>query len=417
MFHESKVQSLTSHSPQVLVEVSGLVNSAKVSVPVKLVNNHAHKQNSNNGVDIVARLRYEVESRGNERFNNSNFVPHRIANVVTIKKKPDFGESGNGLYAFPIYFLQVRTLYSCTICCTDTECNQELARIEFQTKPPPSDVELDLFTRVAGQQSCRCVFYDTELTQSFIEECPFDSLMTVVDLSKFCSDDSKRAVRDLFAKLYRASLFTLPTNNSIIFLPSPLQRFCLDLRISTKIRWDRNKRMREYLKNFRLSVNHNFPLSLKELFRSKPIQGQGKWVTNWLYDTLVGMAEHGESEKSQVEHRVFELWEGDKLVAVTAGFAVGSCYHDYSMATLVKDKRSCGHILTKVVGHILQRCGYSLWYWGYEVEYMKTYKGYGGRLFDRKEFAKRWFSASEEPPMKSIETEISCGNALVQPKM
>jgi hypothetical protein len=37
-------------------------------------------------------------------------------------------------------------------------------------------------------------------------------------------------------------------------------------------------------------------------------------------------------------------------VAVVAGFGVGRVWHDYSMCTLVKDRRSAGSLLTKAVG-------------------------------------------------------------------
>ena len=35
------------------------------------------------------------------------------------------------------------------------------------------------------------------------------------------------------------------------------------------------------------------------------------------------------------------------------GFTIGGVYQDYTMCTLMRDKRSCGSILTKVVGYIL----------------------------------------------------------------
>jgi hypothetical protein len=40
------------------------------------------------------------------------------------------------------------------------------------------------------------------------------------------------------------------------------------------------------------------------------------------------------------------------------------------MMTLIRDHRSCGAILSRLVGAILQRMGVHLWYWGYKVAYM-----------------------------------------------
>ena len=73
------------------------------------------------------------------------------------------------------------------------------------------------------------------------------------------------------------------------------------------------------------------------------------------------------------------------------GFTIGGVYQDYTMCTLMRDKRSCGSILTKVVGYILQEIGISIWYWGYKCEYMEEYcKHYGAKEIDRIEFYDIW---------------------------
>lgn len=65
-----------------------------------------------------------------------------------------------------------------------------------------------------------------------------------------------------------------------------------------------------------------------------------------------------------------------KLAAVTAGMSAGSNFHDYSMCTFVRDSRCLGHVLTKTVADLLQKCGFDLWYWGYKGEYMAQYDQY-----------------------------------------
>ena len=76
-----------------------------------------------------------------------------------------------------------------------------------------------------------------------------------------------------------------------------------------------------------------------------------------------------------------------KVAASTFGFSRGGIFEDYTMCTLIRDHRSCGSILSKLVGCILQQLGFSLWYWGYEVEYMKEYiSHYGGRQVSRPQF-------------------------------
>ena len=97
------------------------------------------------------------------------------------------------------------------------------------------------------------------------------------------------------------------------------------------------------------------------------------------------------------------------LVAACAGFSVGNAaYHDYTMGTFTKDHRSFGTIASKTVGHILQFCRVQLWYWGCKIGYMAEYDGekYGGRNFQRAEFAERWRRAvlGEGPRGSGAET-------------
>ena len=55
---------------------------------------------------------------------------------------------------------------------------------------------------------------------------------------------------------------------------------------------------------------------------------------------------------------------GDKktgeLAACVFSLAVGCYFHDYTMSCFVRDKRSPGAILNKVVGALLEECGYHL---------------------------------------------------------
>lgn len=122
--------------------------------------------------------------------------------------------------------------------------------------------------------------------------------------------------------------------------------------------------------------------------------------------------------RDKVHHHVFELWDATtgELLALTAGFGVGRAFHDYSMATLVKDKRSAGAVLSKTVAHLLSKCGYGLWYWGFKNPYMAAYDAYGGRQLEREEFNDRWAKLREEEPMMELCDAIAAGLALVAPR-
>ncbi|CAD7967975.1 unnamed protein product [Amoebophrya sp. A25] len=123
------------------------------------------------------------------------------------------------------------------------------------------------------------------------------------------------------------------------------------------------------------------------------------WLTEELLKTLSELEATVPGPNAPPVHQcVFEFWEGEELVALCAGFAVGNgAYHDYSMCTLKRDHRSLGHIASKTVGHILRVCGFQLWYWGCKIGYMSQYEEkYGGRDFPRMEFADRWSKAASE---------------------
>ena len=120
----------------------------------------------------------------------------------------------------------------------------------------------------------------------------------------------------------------------------------------------------------------------------------------------------------RVRHHVFELWdaETDDLLAITAGFGVGRAFHDYSMAALVRDKRSAGQVLTKTVAALLQGLGYGIWYWGFKVPYMAQYDRFGGRNIGRDEFNERWEALTAAEPDGAIEVAIAAGAALIAPR-
>ena len=236
----------------------------------------------------------------------------------------------------------------------------------------------------------------------------------------------------LVEQLYRAALFTLPDGDgaegeALLMIPNPVNRYCIDLRRDAK--WNKSQTMRaSRLAKFRLSVNADFGASLTALMRGHDSRG-GTWFTAELLAMFKRMlaAENdrgaaGDQATGTISHRVFELWDttdeaAPELLAVTAGFGVGCCFHDYSMFTLVRDQRSAGSVLTKTVAHALKSCGYSLWYWGYKGDYMEAYDAYGGRDFPRFEFWQRWQEGIATPPTTDVRAFVSTGRALVPPRL
>ena len=219
------------------------------------------------------------------------------------------------------------------------------------------------------------------------------------------------------------------------------------------IRWGRNKKLKRYKKDFYLSVNFKFKDHLK-ICKSYHIEkehrkamglvmgnleingndkgddaSKGKEDGTWITDDFIDLLDHcqrSEGDQDVLKFVTFELWEreSNEIVAASFGYLIGSILCDYTFMTLKRDHRSCGNILTKVIGDVLQSCGYDLWYWGFRLEYMTDYDKYGGKEIPRSEFDSVFQnSCSQQPqiinchqqPVKDIVEHIKAGKAFVEP--
>ncbi|KPA83326.1 hypothetical protein ABB37_02984 [Leptomonas pyrrhocoris] len=103
-----------------------------------------------------------------------------------------------------------------------------------------------------------------------------------------------------------------------------------------------------------------------------------------------------------------------EVVAGCCGMAIGSVYHDYTMYTVRRCKDSLGTFLTKLLGEALQRCGYTLWYWGLRLGYMAEYeKHFGAVAMSRNEFYARWCAARDVAPACAVETYLRSSKGMV----
>lgn len=103
-----------------------------------------------------------------------------------------------------------------------------------------------------------------------------------------------------------------------------------------------------------------------------------------------------------------------EVVAGCCGMAIGSVYHDYTMYTLRQCKDSLGSFLTKLLGEALQRCGYTLWYWGFRLGYMADYeKHFGAVNMPRAEFYHRWCAARDVEPACAVEDFLRASRGMV----
>jgi hypothetical protein len=88
---------------------------------------------------------------------------------------------------------------------------------------------------------------------------------------------------------------------------------------------------------------------------------------------------------------------------------------DYTFCTLRLDARSVGGILTRALGDVLTKAGYTHWYWGFALRYMRDYDSYGGAEVSRGEFY-RTLQASTQTPAGPVADVIEGGRALIAPR-
>ncbi|CAJ1340489.1 unnamed protein product [Effrenium voratum] len=199
---------------------------------------------------------------------------------------------------------------------------------------------------------------------------------------------------DVLRSLWLNACFTLPSRHSpIAQCPNPIRRYCLDL--TKRQPWLRNKKVRRHKSDFRLTVNANFRATFQQCERTHREAGRGSWITPDLIEGL----DRCRKEDGELKVYSIELWEKStgQLAAAIMALSVGDIFHDYTTATMLRDGRSPGAILTKVVGHLLTEAGYTLWYWGFKNPYMGEYDGqYGGlELRNDLDFWPRWRQARE----------------------
>lgn len=156
------------------------------------------------------------------------------------------------------------------------------------------------------------------------------------------------------------------------------------------INWFRNNKLRKYLSQFDLVIKQDLTADLLKAAAYHSGNKDGTWLTKGFIAQLNDLANVAASSSD----RRFQMYsfsliekESHEVTATTFGFASGGIFEDYTMATFKRDKRSCGAILNRLVGYLLQEAGFTLWYWGYEIGYMSEYcEHYHARNFLRPEF-------------------------------
>jgi len=211
----------------------------------------------------------------------------------------------------------------------------------------------------------------------------------------------------LMRSLWLNACFTLPNEESpIAQCPNPLKRYCLDL--TTTDHWLRGKKVKRHKNDFILTVNKDYPGTFMRCRKLHEDEDRGCWITKDLVEAL----DSCRREDNELKVYSIELWEKStgNLAAAIMSFSVGDIFHDYTTACMLRDERSPGAILSKVTGHLLRECGYTLWYWGFKNPYMAEYdERYGGISLDNQAFWPRWRVAREKVGTCDLASRIPPG--------
>ncbi|KAK7195419.1 hypothetical protein NESM_000469100 [Novymonas esmeraldas] len=250
-----------------------------------------------------------------------------------------------------------------------------------------------------------------------------------------------------FKSLWYHGLFSLPevleagqSRTAILFaLPNGEDRYTLDLAPTpteavtqepapTTYAWRRQSKVRRVIRSgaYAVVVRDDAAGVMASLHRATAYHTERSAGT-WLHDDFIramGLCCGGSASRSRaagdpahdVRLLTIELVEratGD-VVAGCCGMAVGRAYHDYTMYTLKHTKDSFGTFLTKLIGEALQQCGYTLWYWGFCVEYMREFEPhFGATNMPREVFYRRWTAARDAAPVWKVESYLRSHKGMV----
>ncbi len=206
----------------------------------------------------------------------------------------------------------------------------------------------------------------------------------------FLLEGVEQLTPQLLERIMCCMLFALPHEvpwGSVVVMPNPVSRYCIDLRVTPDrppVNWFRSRKFQKYARDFTLVVKTDLRSDLQVAKSYHESRSGGTWIT----DELMQLLQLVSGSRDVVQCFSFSLVtkSGGETAAVCLGFACGGVYQDYTMCTPLRDHRSCGSLLSRIVCAVLQQIGIDVWYWGYRMEYMEEYASYGARDFGRQEF-------------------------------
>jgi len=268
------------------------------------------------------------------------------------------------------HFLQADTVFDVVVVAGASEIVSQ-----GRTLASAQGFPLEIARRLPRSQWCSYVGDEHELGP-WLAEAPTDWLWTF------------NPSIPMLRRLWRHACFTLlDKNNPMVQCPNPRDRYCLKLQAGQ--RWLKNKRVRRHKSDFFLTINKQFSETFQACAEYHAGTSGGTWITP---DLILAMDRCRQEASDELRIWCIELWEkaSGRLAACIMSLSVGCIFHDYTTATFVRDERSAGSLLARVLGLLLERSGYTLWYWGFKNSYMSEFDAYGGAMIPNREFWNLW---------------------------
>eukprot|EP00796_Vickermania_ingenoplastis_P005989 gene5989-4295_t len=285
----------------------------------------------------------------------------------------------------------------------------------------------------------------TSLQRSFswLSSIRLTSLITEPDM--FLRDDVDRLIRaqgaaswlnllwvpeypynfsQIASVLFYHSLFLLPSVSikhgpSVFALPAPSSPYIIDLdRVGNPDVWKHSRKMKKLISSkkyvVRVSTDRDGILrNLACVVEYHTLVNGGTWLTSTFKNILAGVNEVTLVPHVQLVCFNIEDTNGE-VFAGCCGVSCGSVYKDFTMYTLKRCPMGYGTLASKILAEALQRCGYNLWYWGFQLEYMQDFEGrYGARQVTRSEFLDRWRMFRDSSPHQTLKEYFEQGNGLL----
>lgn len=149
------------------------------------------------------------------------------------------------------------------------------------------------------------------------------------------------------------------------------------------------RKVRRRAKGYHLSVDQAWPLVVRSIQKLTFTKKKGDcWLTDELANAYQAVGDLSDEQRRGVSFHSVELWHTatGELVAGEIGYTCGSVYSSCTGFAMKDEYNGSGSIQLVALARWLDRCGFTVWDLGMELDYKLEL---GGRPVPRSEWARR----------------------------